>query len=175
MESEEALKEYNLTPLVEVVGIAQGGVEPLYMGLGPVPAIRNVLQNTNMTLKDMGLLELNEAFSAQSLGVLAELVDEHNLTKEEIVNSIYMQIGYSKKISENLLEDFFEIIFNSLKKSNKVKIAKFGTFQVRFKKSRIGRNPKTKEKKVISERKVILFKPSKELKKIINKEYESKT
>ena len=69
-----------------------------------------------------------------------------NLTKKEIVNSIYMQIGYSKKISENLLEDFFEIIFNSLKKNNKVKIAKFGTFQVRFKKSRIGRNPKTKEK-----------------------------
>ena len=67
-----------------------------------------------------------------------------NLTKEEIVNSIYMQIGYSKKISENLLEDFFEIIFNSLKKNNKVKIAKFGTFQVRFKKRRIGRNHKTK-------------------------------
>ena len=97
-----------------------------------------------------------------------------NLTKQEIVNSIYMQIGYSKKISENLLEDFFEIIFNSLKNNKKVKIAKFGTFQVRFKKSRIGRNPKTKEKKVISERKVILFKPSKELKKKINKIYEEK-
>ena len=97
-----------------------------------------------------------------------------NLTKEEIVNSIYMQIGYSKKISENLIEDFFEIIFNSLKKNNKVKIAKFGTFQVRFKKSRIGRNPKTKEKKVISERKVILFKPSKELKKKINMIHETK-
>ena len=97
-----------------------------------------------------------------------------NLTKEEIVNSIYMQIGYSKKISENLLEDFFEIIFDSLKKNNKVKIAKFGTFQVRFKKSRIGRNPKTKEKKVISERKVVLFKPSKELKKKINMIHETK-
>jgi len=97
-----------------------------------------------------------------------------NLTKEEIVNSIYMQIGYSKKISENLLEDFFEIIFNSLKKNNKVKIAKFGTFQVRFKRSRIGRNPKTKEKKIISERKVILFRPSKELKKRVNKNYETK-
>ena len=70
-----------------------------------------------------------------------------NLTKEEIVNSIYMQIGYSKKISENILEDFFEIILSNLKKSNKVKIAKFGTFHVRVKKSRIGRNPKTKEKK----------------------------
>ncbi len=91
-----------------------------------------------------------------------------NLTKKEIVNSVYMQIGYSKKISENLLEDFFDIIFNNLKKNNKVKIAKFGTFHVRLKKSRIGRNPKTNEKKIISERKVVLFKPSKELKKIIN-------
>ena len=97
-----------------------------------------------------------------------------NLTKKDIVNSIYMQIGYSKKISENLLEDFFEVIFTSLKKNNKVKIAKFGTFQVRLKKSRIGRNPKTKEKKIISERKVVLFKPSKELKKKINKSYEAK-
>tara|TARA_B100000959_G_scaffold117187_1_gene123235 strand:+ start:171 stop:476 length:306 start_codon:yes stop_codon:yes gene_type:complete len=98
-----------------------------------------------------------------------------NLTKQEIVNSIYMQIGYSKNIAENLLEDFFEIILNSLKKNDKVKIAKFGTFEVRFKKSRIGRNPKTKEKKIITERKVILFKPSKELKKKINKVYETKT
>tara|TARA_B100000401_G_scaffold414326_1_gene335119 strand:- start:1223 stop:1516 length:294 start_codon:yes stop_codon:yes gene_type:complete len=91
-----------------------------------------------------------------------------NLTKQEIVNSIYMQIGYSKKISENFLEDFFELIFENLKNNNKVKIAKFGTFEVRFKRSRIGRNPKTKEKVTISERKVILFKPSKELKKKIN-------
>ena len=49
-----------------------------------------------------------------------------------------------------------------------VKIAKFGTFILREKKSRIGRNPKTKEKKLISQRKVVLFKPSKELKKSIN-------
>ena len=98
-----------------------------------------------------------------------------NLTKEEIVNSIYMQIGYPKKISENLLEDFFEIIFNSLKKNNKVKIAKFGTFILRDKNSRVGRNPKTKEIKVISKRKVVLFKPSKELKIKINQAYETKT
>ena len=66
---------------------------------------------------------------------------------------------------------FLQIIhLDNLKKSNKVKIAKFGTFHVRFKKSRIGRNPKTKEKKIISERKVILFKPSKILKNKINNE-----
>ena len=97
-----------------------------------------------------------------------------NLTKQEIVNSIYMQIGYSKKIAENLLEDFFDIIFQNLKENKKVKIAKFGTFEIRFKKSRIGRNPKTKENKIISERQVILFKPSKELKKKINNVYEAK-
>jgi len=91
-----------------------------------------------------------------------------NLTKKEIINSIFMQIGYSKKIAEILLEDFFDIIFQSLKKNKKVKIAKFGTFTLRNKKSRIGRNPKTKETKVISERKVVLFKPSKELKIKIN-------
>ena len=86
-----------------------------------------------------------------------------------------MQIGFSKKISEDLLEDILDIIVKNLKKYKKLKISNFGTFSVKSKKSRIGRNPKTKEKKIISERKVILFKPSKELKKIINKEYESKT
>tara|TARA_B100000953_G_scaffold189634_1_gene156180 strand:+ start:118 stop:417 length:300 start_codon:yes stop_codon:yes gene_type:complete len=91
-----------------------------------------------------------------------------NLTKKDLVNSLYLQIGYSKKISENLLEDFFEIIFSSLKKNKKVKIAKFGTFTIREKKSRIGRNPKTKENKIISKRNVVLFRPSKELKKRIN-------
>ena len=91
-----------------------------------------------------------------------------NLTKQEIVNSIYMQIGFSKKISENLLEDFFEIILLNLKKYKKVKISKFGTFELRLKKKRIGRNPKTKEKAIISERKVVLFKPSRELKNKIN-------
>jgi len=91
-----------------------------------------------------------------------------NLTKKDLVNSLYLQIGYSKKISENLLEDFFEIIFSSLKKNKKIKIAKFGTFTLREKKSRIGRNPKTKEKKIISKRNVVLFRPSRELKKKIN-------
>ena len=91
-----------------------------------------------------------------------------NLTKKEIINSTYMQLGFSKKICENLLEDFLYIILNELIKTKKVKIAKFGTFSIRFKKSRIGRNPKTLEKKIISERNVILFKPSKELKKFIN-------
>jgi integration host factor subunit alpha len=92
-----------------------------------------------------------------------------NLTKKDIVNSIYMQIGFSKKINEILLEDIFQIILNKIIDHRKVKIAKFGTFILRRKKERIGRNPKTKEIKIISERDVILFKPSKDLKKYINK------
>ncbi len=92
-----------------------------------------------------------------------------NLTKKEIVNSIYMQIGYSKKISENLLEDILEIILKNIVIHKKVKIAKFGTFLLRRKKERIGRNPKTKKIEIISERNVILFKASKEFKKFINK------
>ena len=91
-----------------------------------------------------------------------------NLTKKEIINSIYMQIGFSKNVVENLLEDFLLILLSELIKNKKVKISKFGTFILRYKKSRIGRNPKTLEKKIISERNVILFKPSKELKKFIN-------
>jgi len=91
-----------------------------------------------------------------------------NLTKKEIINSLYMQLGFSKKICENLLEDFFSIILNELKNNKKVKISKFGTFILRHKKSRIGRNPKTLEKKIISARNVVLFKPSNELKKFIN-------
>ncbi len=80
-----------------------------------------------------------------------------------------MQIGFSKKISENLLEDVFNIILKNIIKEKKVKIAKFGTFTLRRKKMRIGRNPKTKERKIISERNVILFKASKEFKEYINK------
>ena len=91
-----------------------------------------------------------------------------NLTKKEIINSIYMQLGFSKKVSEHLLEDFLSIILEELIINGKVKISNFGTFILRYKKSRIGRNPKTLEKKIISERNVILFKPSKEFKKFIN-------
>ena len=91
-----------------------------------------------------------------------------NLTKKDIVNSIYMQIGFSKKISENLLEDLFQVILKNIISDKKVKISKFGTFILRKKNKRLGRNPKTKEEKIISERNVILFKPSKELKEYIN-------
>ena len=70
-----------------------------------------------------------------------------NLTKKDLINLIYMQIGYSKNITENLVDEFFSLIVSSLKKEKKLKISKFGTFSIREKKARMGRNPKTKEKK----------------------------
>tara|TARA_B100000575_G_C22697749_1_gene422215 strand:+ start:79 stop:378 length:300 start_codon:yes stop_codon:yes gene_type:complete len=91
-----------------------------------------------------------------------------NLTKKNLVNLVYMQIGFSKSISESLIDEFFSIIVSNLKKEKKVKISNFGTFSIRQKKLRIGRNPKTKEEKIISARNVVLFKPSKEFKKLLN-------
>ena len=95
-----------------------------------------------------------------------------NLTKKEILNSLYMQIGLSKRILDTIFEDILNIITENLKKNKKVKIANFGSFEIRYKKKRVGRNPKTKEKKIISERNVVIFKPSKDFKKFINMDYD---
>ena len=94
-----------------------------------------------------------------------------NLTKKDLVNAVYMQLGFSKQISENLIEDFLSTILINIKEEKILKLSKFGTFSIRQKKSRIGRNPKTKETKVIASRQVVLFKPSKEFKDFINDKY----
>ena len=91
-----------------------------------------------------------------------------NLTKKDLVNLVYMQLGFSKQISENLIDDFLSTSVINIQKKNKLKLSKFGTFLIRQKKSRIGRNPKTKETKMISSRDVVLFKPSKEFKEFVN-------
>ena len=91
-----------------------------------------------------------------------------NLTKKDLVNLVYMQLGFSKKISENLIDDFFQTIIDNLLKEKTLKLSKFGTFSIRQKKSRLGRNPKTKKEAVISQRNVVLFKASKEFKNFVN-------
>ena len=93
-----------------------------------------------------------------------------NLTKKDLINQIYMQIGFSKQISESLIDDFLSLFVENLIKEKKIKLSKFGTFTIREKKERIGRNPKTKENKIIKARKVVLFKPSKEFKEFVNQE-----
>ena len=69
-----------------------------------------------------------------------------NLTKKEIINSIYMQIGFSKKDLENLFDDIFDQIVENLIKYRKIKISNFGTFIIKNKKSRPGFNFKTRKK-----------------------------
>jgi integration host factor subunit alpha len=96
-----------------------------------------------------------------------------NLTKKDLINSAYMQIGFSKNISENLIDDLLTTIVDNLRIEKKLKLSKFGTFSIRSKKSRIGRNPKTKEQTTISDRDVVLFKASKEFKDLVNSKNDS--
>ena len=96
-----------------------------------------------------------------------------NLTKKNLINSIYMQIGFSKKLSESLIDDFLSTVLENLKNEKKLKLSKFGTLLIRSKKSRIGRNPKTKEEIMISNRNVVLFKASKEFKDFVNSKNDS--
>ena len=100
-------------------------------------------------------------------------MSKKNLTKKDLINSVYMQIGFSKNISENLIDDFLGTIIENLRNEKKLKLSKFGTFSIRSKKSRIGRNPLTKVQKIISERDVVLFKASKEFKDLVNSKNDS--
>ena len=80
--SEEAVAKYGLTPLAEIVATGQGGVDPSIMGMGPVPAIANALKKASMKLNDIEVLELNEAFASQSLGVIKQLCQDHDVTPD---------------------------------------------------------------------------------------------
>ena len=71
--SEEMVKELNLTPIARLVNFASAGVEPRIMGIGPVKAIPKALKQAGLQLKDIELIELNEAFASQSLAVIREL------------------------------------------------------------------------------------------------------
>ena len=124
--SEDAVKKYNLKPLCEVVGIGQGGVDPSIMGLGPTPAIRNALKNAGVKLADIGLVELNEAFAAQSLGVIHELVEEHGINREEFlaktnVNGGAIALGHPVGASGNRI--IVSLIHEMMKSDKKLGLA----------------------------------------------------
>ena len=91
-----------------------------------------------------------------------------NITRFHIAESIHNEFGLPKKDCIEFVSDIIDLIIEGLQNSNKVKIHNFGTFIVRNKKSRIGRNPKTKEEVMIDERKVISFKASKNVLKYLN-------
>lgn len=104
--SEDAVKKYNLKPICEVVGFGQGGVDPRVMGLGPTPAILNALKYADLKIEDMELVELNEAFAAQSLGVIHELeeatgMDREAFLKKTNVNGGAIALGHPVGASGN--------------------------------------------------------------------------
>jgi len=78
--SADKAKEFGLTPMATIRAYASGGVDPAYMGLGVVPAVKKVLKFTGMSLNDIDYIELNEAFASQSLGVIRELDIDMNKT-----------------------------------------------------------------------------------------------
>jgi acetyl-CoA C-acetyltransferase len=84
--SEDYVQKHNLKPLAEVIGIGQGGVDPSVMGLGPTPAIKQALKHAQLSIQEIDTFELNEAFAAQSLGVVKELTEAFHISKEEIMN-----------------------------------------------------------------------------------------
>ncbi len=91
--SEKAVNEFGLKPMAEIVGFGQGGVDPTIMGLGPTPAIRMALLHAGLKLSDMELFELNEAFAAQSLGVIKEISEEHGVSADEIISKCNVNGG----------------------------------------------------------------------------------
>lgn len=91
-----------------------------------------------------------------------------NIKRKDLIAKVYFNIGFSKTISENIVYDIFNLFINNIISNNVLKISNFGNFIKKNKKQRIGRNPKTKEVKVISSRNIIIFKASNLLKKRIN-------
>ena len=80
--SAEKANALGLTPYLKIKGFASGGLDPAYMGLGPVPAVRKVMRNVGMTLDDIDMIELNEAFAAQAIGCMRELGIENDRPNE---------------------------------------------------------------------------------------------
>ena len=91
-----------------------------------------------------------------------------NIKRKDLIVNVYFNIGFSKTISENIVYDIFNLFIDNIISNNVLKISNFGNFIKKNKKQRIGRNPKTKEVKIISSRNIIIFKPSNLLKKRIN-------
>lgn len=89
-------------------------------------------------------------------------------TRADIAEKIYTEIGLSRKDASDILDMIVDEIIDDLSKGNDVKLSSFGTFSLRDKRARSGRNPKTGVEAVITPRRVISFKPSQTMRKIIN-------
>ena len=96
------------------------------------------------------------------------MIDKHNISRDEIADAMKNEFGFNRKLCLDIVNDIIDIIIDGLISEKKVKIHNFGTFKINNKKSRIGRNPKTKKEYNISSRNVITFKASKILLKYLN-------
>ena len=124
--SEDALKKYGLTPMAEIIGFGQGGVDPRVMGLGPTPAILNALKYADMKIEDMELVELNEAFAAQSLGVIHELEEATGMDREAFlaktnVNGGAIALGHPVGASGNRI--LVTLLYEMAKRDCKIGLA----------------------------------------------------
>ena len=95
--------------------------------------------------------------------------NQNNFTRDDIAESLHIEFGLTKKDCITFVNDILEIIIEGLNDDGYVKIHNFGSFKLKRKKSRIGRNPKTKESVMISERNVLTFKASKSVLNFLNK------
>ncbi|MGF1696419.1 acetyl-CoA C-acetyltransferase [Vibrio lamellibrachiae] len=91
--SEQAVKTYNLEPIAEIASYAQTGLDPKLMGLGPVKAVTKALEKAQLSISDIDLYELNEAFAAQALGVVHSLAKEHQVSASSILDNANVNGG----------------------------------------------------------------------------------
>ncbi len=91
--SQQAVDKYQLQPLAEIVSSAQSGIDPTIMGLGPVEAVNSALQKADLPITDISVFELNEAFAAQTLGVVNELARIHQVAAQEILDKTNINGG----------------------------------------------------------------------------------
>ncbi len=119
--SESYVNAHGLTPMAEIVATGQAGVDPSVMGLGPTPAIANALKMAQLPFDDVELIELNEAFASQSLGVIKELSDIYNTDEKTLldktnVNGGAIALGHPVGMSGNRI---IVTLLHELKKQQK--------------------------------------------------------
>ncbi|OUS31411.1 acetyl-CoA acetyltransferase [Thalassotalea sp. 42_200_T64] len=124
--SASAVEKYKLKPIAELVSYAQSGIDPAIMGLGPIPAIAKALSLAELTLQDIELLELNEAFAAQALGVMKQLCRDHQesldaLTERTNVNGGAIALGHPLGASGNRI--IVTLLHEMKKRGNKLGLA----------------------------------------------------
>lgn len=91
--SEKAVEKYGFEPMAEIVSFGTAGLDPSIMGLGPVYAIEKALKKADLSLNDISIFELNEAFASQSLGVVKELSQQHGMAEEELMSRVNLNGG----------------------------------------------------------------------------------